>query len=100
MSKKSTKTEIKNQPAELMNKDKISQQVEERYKNILKILSWVMSICFISIIVIANFDFYLIDIIVKILFYLGFASLFIFTILEIFSKTSKRYLFSLKDERD
>ena len=92
--------DIKNQPADLANNDASSQEVEDKYKNILRILSWVMSISFISIIIIANFDFYLIDVIVKILFYLGFASLFIFTIMEIFSKTSKRLLYSIKYGKD
>jgi hypothetical protein len=100
MSKKSTKSEVKNQPVNLTNKNKFSQLVEDRYKNILKIISWVMSISFISIIVIANFDFYLVDLLVKFLFFLGLANLLIFTLLELFSKTTKRLLSSLNVNKE
>lgn len=88
-----------NQPDKVKDKDQFSQTVEDKYKNILKIISWIMSICFISVIVIANFDFYLDQLIVRILYFMGFANLFFFTLLEIFNKYTKKILTSMESRK-
>jgi hypothetical protein len=92
MGKKSKRAMTKDQSHNQAGENKFSQQVEDRYKNILKIISWIMSVSFVAIIVLANFDFYLVDFLVKFLFFLGLANLLLFTLLEIFSKTVKKLL--------
>ena len=96
MGKKLKMDKIKNQADNSSNIDQFSQQVENKYKNILRVISWVMSICFLSIIILPNFNFYLVDEIVKFLFFLGLANLFLFTVIEIFNKSAKKILTSIE----
>ena len=43
--------------------DGISEVVEEKFKRLLRIMSWTVGICFLVIIILPNFKFILLDII-------------------------------------
>ena len=80
-------------PEERIDKNQeFSPQVEEKFKMILRIMSWVVGICFTLIIILPNFDFYLVDAIVKFVFYLGVLNLILFAIFEMFGNAIKNYL--------
>jgi len=58
--------------------------VEDRFKLILRVMSWVVGICFGLIIILPNFDFFMVDFIVKAIFFLGVFNLIMFGVLEMF----------------
>ena len=63
--------------------------IDHKFKILLKIMSWVVGISFISIIILPLFEFYLVDIIVKFLYFIGLINLILFAILELFAQTIK-----------
>lgn len=65
---------------------------EKRYKFILKILSWIVGLSFTLIIILPNFVFPMVDLIVKIIFFIGFGTLLLFAIIEFFAETIKKGL--------
>jgi len=67
-----------------------SERTEHIFKIILRSLSWIVGICFLLIIIFPMFDNAILDIITKILFYIGIINLFIFTILEFVSELIKQ----------
>ena len=67
-----------------------SETAENKFKQILRIMSWIVGICFTLIIILPNFNFTMVDFIVKFVFYLGVLNLFLFAILEMFSVSVKR----------
>ena len=73
-------------------RSEFSEVVEERFKLILRVMSWVVGICFALIIILPNFDFFLVDIMVKFIFFLGVFNLILFGVLEMFGTSVKRYL--------
>ena len=72
--------------------EEISPIVEEKFKKLLKIMSWTVGICFLIIIVLPNFDFFLLDITIKIVYFLGVLNLLLFIFLELFGTNVKRFL--------
>ena len=68
------------------------QIIEDRFKQILRIMSWVVGVCFALIIILPNFDFFLVDAIVKFLFFLGVFNLILFAVLEMFGNSIKQYM--------
>ena len=69
-----------------------SDAVEDKFKLILRIMSWVVGICFVLIIILPNFDIGLVDVLVKFIFFLGVFIVFVFVMLEIFGPGVKRYM--------
>jgi hypothetical protein len=84
--------------SKVINEKKIAQEpefsddVEEKFKLILRVMSWVVGICFALIIILPNFDFMLVDFLVKFIFFLGVLNLLLFGVLEMFGTSVKRYL--------
>lgn len=74
------------------NSTEYPEFVEEKFKSILHSMSWIVGVCFILIIILPNFDFFLVDIIVKIIFYMGVLTLILFAILEMFGNNVKKFL--------
>ena len=70
----------------------ISPEIEARFKFILKIMSWIVGICFLIIITLPNFEFASLDIIIKFVIYLGVFNLLLFILFEFFGESLKRYL--------
>ena len=70
----------------------ISEAAELRFKQLLRIMSWTVGICFLVIITLPNFDFSLLDILIKAVFYIGFLNLLLFAILEFFAVTIKKQM--------
>jgi hypothetical protein len=68
------------------------EKVETKFKQILRIMSWIVGICFTLIIILPNFKFFMVDFIVKFVFYLGVLNLFLFAILEMFGTSVKRQI--------
>lgn len=66
--------------------------VEERFKTILRVMSWIVGICFGLIIILPNFDFVYVDGIVKFVFFFGVLNLLTFGVMEMFGNSVKRYL--------
>ncbi|TFG99946.1 MAG: hypothetical protein E4H13_08400 [Calditrichales bacterium] len=66
--------------------------VENRFKNILHVMSWIVGVSFILIIILPNFDFFLVDEIVKFTYFLGIFNLIMFAVLEMLSGPVKNLL--------
>jgi fatty acid desaturase len=66
--------------------------VEDRFKKILRVMSWVVGICFALIIILPNFDFAFVDGIVKFVFFFGVFNLLMFGVMELFGNSVKRYI--------
>ena len=87
-SKKNTNTIADNKD----NSTEFPEIVENKFKLILRSMSWIVGVCFILIIILPNFEFFLVDIIVKIIFYMGVLTLILFAILEMFGVSVKKYM--------
>jgi hypothetical protein len=92
MGKKSKRRSRFIEEKKMENKSEFSDEVEERFKLILKVMSWIVGICFALIIILPNFDFVMVDGIVKFVFYLGVFNLIMFGVLEMFGNSVKRYI--------
>ena len=92
MAKRSKKRTVSVSGQRVESKAEFSEAVEHRFKSILKIMSWIVGICFILIIILPNFDFLLVDEIVKFIFYLGVFNLLLFAVLEMFSHSIKKLI--------
>ena len=88
-SKKRSKDIVENK---IENNSEFSESVEEKFKLILRIMSWVVGICFVLIIILPNFDFFLVDSLVKFVFFFGVFNLIMFGVLEMFGVRVKRYI--------
>jgi hypothetical protein len=66
--------------------------VEGRFKSILRVMSWIVGICFALIIILPNFDFMMVDVIVKFVFFFGVFNLIMFGVMEMFGNSVKRYI--------
>jgi hypothetical protein len=92
-SKKRQKNIIQQSVEEL---SEFPEYIESKFKSILRIMSWIVGVSFILIIILPNFDFVLVDEIVKFIFYLGVFNLLLFAVLEIFAnpvkKTMSKYI--------
>jgi hypothetical protein len=89
------KTKRKQQTAILdQNKpeEDISPIVEEKFKRLLRIMSWTVGICFLVIIILPNFEFFLLDITIKLVYYIGVLNLLLFIFLEFFGTNVKRFM--------
>lgn len=71
---------------------RIHPKIDFKFKILLKIMSWVVGVSFISIIILPLFDFYLVDVIVKFLYFIGLINLILFAILEFFAQNIKIFL--------
>ena len=91
MAKKSKKKAVNRVPPK-SETEQIAPEVEELFKRILKIMSWVVGICFTLIITLPNFEFALLDITIKIIFYIGVLTLLLFIVIELFGDTIKLQL--------
>ena len=92
MGKKSKRKKQIEEPIKNTSTDEISSEAEKKFKNLLRIMSWIVGICFLLIIILPNFEFFLLDEIVKIIFYLGVFNLFLFAFMEFFGKGIKKFL--------
>jgi hypothetical protein len=92
MGKKSKRRSRIIEEKKIEKSSEFSDVVEERFKLILKVMSWVVGICFSLIIILPNFDFVLVDVIVKFVFFLGVFNLIMFGVLEMFGNSVKRYI--------
>ena len=72
--------------------ESILPAVEILFKRLLKIMSWVVGICFTLLITLPNFEFSLLDISIKIIFYIGVLTLLIFIVIELFGDQIKTQL--------
>jgi hypothetical protein len=95
MGKKSRLKKQMNEPVKNTSTDEISADAEKKFKNILRIMSWIVGLCFLLIIILPNFEFFLLDEIVKIIFYLGVFNLFLFAFMEFFGNRIKKLLMKL-----
>ena len=92
MSKKSKKRNKEVNKEEIKAHKEIPEQVEEKFKSLLRIMSWTVGICFLVIIVLPNFEFILLDIIIKVVYYIGVFNLLLFIFLELFGTNVKRLM--------
>ena len=88
-SKKRSKNIVENN---IEQSSEFSDAVEEKFKLILRVMSWVVGVCFVLIIILPNFDFGLVDVLVKLIFFLGVFNLFMFAFLEIFGVNVKKFM--------
>jgi hypothetical protein len=92
MAKKSKKRSKVIEDQKIQQKPEFPDEVEDRFKFILRIMSWIVGICFGLIIILPNFEFILVDEIVKIVFFFGVFNLLMFGVMEMFGNTVKRYI--------
>ena len=71
------------------------ENVEWKFKQILRVMSWIVGVCFTLIIILPNFNFFMVDFVVKFIFYLGVLNLLLFAVLEMFSTSVKRQISKL-----
>jgi len=90
---KKSKTKRTNLTETAINENpEISEAAEMRFRQILRIMSWTVGICFLLIITLPNFDFSLLDILIKVVFYIGFLNLLLFAVLEFFAISIKKQI--------
>jgi hypothetical protein len=70
----------------------IHPDIEHKFKILLKTMSWVVGVSFVLIIILPLFDFYLVAILVKSLYFIGLINLLLFAILEFFGQNVKIFL--------
>ena len=80
-------TENQNETDELFN-----EKTEMTFKKILRVMSWIVGICFVLIIILPNFRSDFLDKLVKIIFFLGIINLILFAVFESFAKPIKRLI--------
>jgi len=73
-------------------KSEISPVVEQNFKKLLKIMSWIVGLCFLIVITLPNFEFYYLDFVIKFVFYLGVFNLLLFVFFEFFGEALKKML--------
>jgi hypothetical protein len=95
MAKKSKRKNIVIQDQKQEGIQEFSDQVESKFRQILRVMSWIVGICFTLIIILPNFDFFMVDFIVKFLFFLGVLNLLLFAVLEMFGTSVKRQISKL-----
>ncbi|MCB0283115.1 MAG: hypothetical protein H6627_01290 [Calditrichae bacterium] len=69
-----------------------SEATEALYKKILRVMSWIVGICFVLIIILPLFENVTLDRITKVLYYIGVINLLAFTIFEFIADSFKRFL--------
>jgi len=82
----------KNPNLQSKQEESVLPAVEILFKRLLKIMSWVVGICFTLIITLPNFEFSMLDITIKIIFYIGVLTLLIFIVIELFGDHIKTQL--------
>ena len=92
MSKKPKKRIKEVNKEQIKVQEEIPEQVEEKFKKLLRIMSWTVGICFLVIIILPNFEFSLLDIIIKVVYYIGVFNLILFIFLELFGTNIKRLM--------
>lgn len=92
MGKKSNRKRHPVDSGQLKESPEFLHEVEDKFKSILKVMGWIVGVCFTLIIVLPNFDFLLVDSIVKFVYYLGIINLILFAIMEIFNTQIKKLL--------
>lgn len=71
---------------------RIHPEIDLKFKILLKVMSWVVGVSFVSIIILPLFDFYLVDVIVKFLYFIGLINLILFAVLEFFAQNIMIFL--------
>jgi len=71
------------------SKNVINPEIENKFKLLLKIMSWVVGVCFVLIILLPLINSNFIDILVKVLYFIGLINLLLFAILEFFGHNIK-----------
>ncbi|KAA3617409.1 MAG: hypothetical protein D8M58_02465 [Calditrichaeota bacterium] len=74
----SKKKKSQNQPEEIV----FTEETEAIFKKILRIMTWIVGLCFVLIIIFHLFNDKTMDIITRILFFIGIINLLVFTLLE------------------
>jgi hypothetical protein len=77
------------QKTEKQDKLFIHPEIENKFKLLLKIMSWIVGISFVLIILLPLIESHTIDVIVKILYYIGLINLLLFAVLEFFAQNLK-----------
>ena len=72
-----------------IEKNPVHPEIEQKFKLLLKIMSWVVGISFVLIIILPLIEGETIDSLVKILYYIGLINLFLFAVLEFFAQNIK-----------
>ncbi len=78
---------------------KYPEIVEQKYKLILRIMSWLVGIAIAAILILPEFNSPLLDQITKVIFIIGFIDLLFFLIIEFISDTIKNILLRLTHDK-
>ena len=70
----------------------INAEIEHKFKMLLKIMSWIVGICFVLVIILPLFESSFIDILVKIIFFIAVINLLLFAVFEFFGQNIKQLL--------
>ena len=84
---------ITNKPEEIG----FSDETEALYKKILRIMTWIVGVCFTLIIILPLFNNVTLDRFTRILFFIGIFNLFVFTLLEFIGNSIKQTLQKFTD---
>ena len=72
--------------------NQINPEIEKKYKLTLKIMSWVVGVCFVLIILLPLIEYHWIDVLVKTLYFIALFNLIMFAFLEFFGQNIKLFL--------
>lgn len=92
MAKKQKSKPLKNESLVTNDLIEFSDETESLYKKILRIMSWIVGVCFVLIIILPLFENVTLDRITKVLYYIGVINLLAFTIFEFVADSFKRFL--------
>ncbi len=74
------------------NNANINPDIEHKFKILLKIMSWIVGVCFILVIILPLIESNFIDLLVKILFFIAVINLLLFAVFEFFGQNIKQLL--------
>lgn len=92
MAKKQKKKSVRSENIVQTEQPEITEDTEKLYKRILRVMSWIVGVCFFLIIILPLFENVTLDRITKVLYYIGILNLLAFTVFEFTAGSFKRFL--------
>jgi uncharacterized membrane protein len=93
MTKKQQNKKLNTNLAAAKQEPEISERAERAWSLLLKIMSWIIGISALAVVILPNFNFPYLAILVKVIFFLGLFNLLLFALIELFGPVIKK-LFS------
>jgi hypothetical protein len=89
----------KNISPQIQEKVEFDEGTEQLFKRILRIMSWIVGICFVLIIILPQFNSSTLDSLTQLLYYIGIVNLLLFTLIEMIADSVKKMLQKITGQR-